>query len=185
MTELIFDELKENMQSHLQFFQKALSKVRTGRASISLLDGIKVDYYGVQTPINQVATLSAPESQLIVISPWDKGALGNIEKAIQKSELGLMPSNDGKIIRINIPPLTEERRKELVKIVKKMAEECKIQIRNTRRDANNELKKLKNDGEISEDSLHNDQEEVQNITDEYIKKTDEILEAKEAEIMEI
>ncbi len=185
MTELIFEELRQNMESNVEFFQKSLHKVRTGRASIALLDGIKVDYYGAPTPLNQVATLSVPESQMIVISPWDKSALGNIEKAIQKSELGLVPSNDGKIIRISIPPLTEERRKELVKIVKKMAEECKIQVRNSRRDANNELKKLKTDGDISEDNLHDYQEDVQTITDEYIKKTDEVMAAKEAEIMEI
>jgi len=185
MTELIFDELRQTMESHIQFFEKALNKVRTGRASISLLDGIKVDYYGAPTPLNQVAALSVPESQMIVISPWDKTALGNIEKAIQKSELGLVPSNDGKIIRISIPPLTEERRKELVKVVKKMAEECKIQVRNSRRDANNELKKLKTDGDISEDNLHDYQDDVQKITDDYIKKTDEVLAMKEAEIMEI
>jgi len=185
MTDLIFNELRQNMESHVEFFQKALQKVRTGRASTSLLDGIKVDYYGAPTPLNQVATLSAPESQMIVISPWDKNALGNIEKAIQRSELGLVPSNDGKIIRITIPPLTEERRKELVKIVKKMAEECKIQIRNSRRDANNELKKLKTDGDISEDDLHGYQEDVQKITDDYIGKTDDVLAAKEDEIMEI
>ncbi|MDD5475090.1 MAG: ribosome recycling factor [Syntrophales bacterium] len=185
MTELIFEELHENMKNNIAFFEKTLSRVRTGRASLSLLDGIRVDYYGTSTPLNQMATLSVSDSQSIVISPWDKSALGTVEKAIQKSEIGLLPSNDGKIIRISIPPLTEERRKELVKVVKKMAEECRIKIRNSRRDANNELKKLKSDGDISEDDFHSRQDEVQKVTDDYIKKTDEILSAKEAEIMEI
>jgi ribosome recycling factor len=161
------------------------NKVRTGRASASLLDGTKVEYYGALTPLNQVATISVPESQLIVISPWDNNAIVSIEKAIQKSELSLVPTNDGKVIRISIPPLTEERRKELVKVVKKMAEECKINIRNSRRDTNNQLKNLKKDGEISEDNLHDHQSDVQKITDDYIKKTDDILSAKEGEIMEI
>ncbi|MBN2283209.1 MAG: ribosome recycling factor [Deltaproteobacteria bacterium] len=185
MIELVYEELKEEMEKHIRFFDRSLNKVRTGRASISLLDGIKVDYYGTMTPLNQVASLSVPESQLIVISPWDKSAIGNIEKAIQKSELGLVPANDGKVIRIAIPPLTEERRKELVKVVKKMAEECRINLRNTRRDANNTLKNLKKDSEISEDDQYAAQEEVQKITNEYIEKTDKILRDKEEEIMEI
>ena len=185
MTELVFEEMKGDMEKHLQFLDRAFNKVRTGRASISLLDGIKVDYYGTLTPLNQVASLSVPESQLIVVSPWDKSAIGNIEKAIQKSELGLVPMNDGKVIRINIPPLTEERRKELVKVVKKMAEDCKINLRNTRRDANNNLKDLKKSGDISEDNLYTHQEEVQKITDDYIKRADSLLAAKEEEIMEI
>ena len=185
MTELVFEELHEKMKNTIAFFEKSLNRVRTGRASLSLLDGIKVDYYGTPTPLNQMAQLSVPDSQTILISPWDKSALGAVEKGIQKSELGLNPSNDGKVIRISIPPLTEERRKELVKVVKKMAEECRIQIRNVRRDANNDLKKLKNDSDISEDDFHTRQEEVQKVTDQYIEKTDEILNAKESEIMEI
>lgn len=185
MTELVFEEMKEDMEKHLQFLERSFKKVRTGRASISLLDGIKVDYYGTPTPLNQVASLSVPESQLIVISPWDKSAIGNIEKAIQKSELGLVPMNDGKVVRISIPPLTEERRKELVKVVKKMAEDCKINLRNVRRDANNSLKDLKKSGDISEDNLFTHQDEVQKITDDYIKKADELLGEKETEIMEI
>ena len=185
MIALIYEELRETMEEHVRFLEKSFNKVRTGRASTSLLDGIKVDYYGTVTPLNQVASLSVPESQLIVISPWDKSALGAIEKAIQKSELGLVPSNDGKIIRISIPPLTEERRKELVKVVRKMAEECKINQRNTRRDANANLKNLKKDGDISEDASFSAQEEVQKITDEYVKKTDEVLLRKEQEIMEV
>ncbi|MBW2637548.1 MAG: ribosome recycling factor [Deltaproteobacteria bacterium] len=185
MTELVLEEMKGDMEKHLQFLDRAFNKVRTGRASISLLDGIKVVYYGTSTPLNQVASLSVPESQLILISPWDKSAIGNIEKAIQKSELSLVPMNDGKVIRINIPPLTEERRKELVKVVKKMAEDCKINLRNTRRDANNNLKDLKKSGDISEDNLFTHQEEVQKITDDYIKRADSILGNKEEEIMEI
>lgn len=185
MKDLVFEELKDSVTKHIQFLEKSLNKVRTGRASPALLDGIKVEYYGTPTPLNQVANISVPESQLLVIAPWDASVLGNIEKAIQKSELSLVPSNDGKVIRITIPPLTEERRKELVKVVKKMGEECKINIRNSRRDANNQLKDLKKDGEISEDNFHGYQDDVQEITDEYIKKTDEILAVKEEEIMEI
>ncbi|HEU18243.1 MAG TPA: ribosome recycling factor [Deltaproteobacteria bacterium] len=185
MKDLVFEDLKDNLKKHIHFLEKSLNKVRTGRASPALLDGIKVEYYGTPTPLNQVSNISVPESQLLVISPWDATVLGNIEKAIQKSELSLVPSNDGKVIRITIPPLTEERRKELVKIIKKMGEECKINIRNSRRDANNQLKDLKKDGEISEDNFHGYQGDVQKITDDYIKKTDEILAVKEEEIMEI
>ncbi len=185
MKDLILDELKDNMEEGIESFGKSLNKVRTGRASLSLLDGIKVDYYGTPTPINQVATLSTPESRLILISPWDKNAIGYIEKAIQKSDLGLMPSNDGNVIRIAIPPLTEESRKEIVKVVKKMAEESRIRLRNVRRDANNQFKTLKKDSEISEDDLYTYQDEVQKVTDEYIKKIDASFAAKEKEIMEI
>jgi ribosome recycling factor len=185
MKELVFEELKDNMDKAIRALEKTLSKVRTGRASISLLDGIRVEYYGVPTPLNQVATLSVPENRLIVISPWDSAIIGNIEKAIQKSDLGLMPTNDGKLIRITIPPLTEERRKELVKVVKKMAEECKINLRNARRDANDQLKMLKKDNEIPEDEFYKSQDEVQKVTDKYIQKTEDILNAKEKEIMEI
>ncbi len=185
MKDIIFEELKDNMEKTIHAYEKSLSKVRTGRASLSLLDGIKVDYYNVPTPLNQVATLSIPESRLIVISPWDNSNMGNIEKAIQKSDLGLMPTNDGKVIRLSIPSLTEERRKELAKVVKRIAEECKINLRNVRRDANDQLKTLKKDNDISEDEFYQYQEEVQEVTDKYIKKTDVILVAKEREIMEI
>lgn len=185
MKDELIGGLKETMKKQIQALEKSFSKVRTGRASISLVDGIRADYYGTPTPLNQVASLSVPESQLIVIAPWDVSAIGAIEKAIQRSELGLMPSNDGKVIRITIPPLTGERRKELVKVVKKMAEECKVKIRNSRRDVNNDLKELKKEGDLSEDELFRAQEEVQKITDDYIKKADQVLAAKEAEIMEI
>lgn len=185
MKEEVFAELKDNLEKSVQFLEKSFSKVRTGRASLALLDGIKVDYYGVPTPLNQVAGLSIPESRLIVISPWDASIIGAIEKAIQKSELGLMPSNDGKIIRITIPPLTEERRKELVRLVKKMAEECKVKLRNARREANEQLKALKKDNKISEDEMFTYQEDVQKEMDRYIERVDKLLAAKEKEIMEI
>jgi len=185
MKDLIFEELKENMEKAIHSLEKSFSRVRTGRASLALLDGIKIEYYGVPTPLAQVATLSVPEARLIVISPWDSSVIGHIEKAIQKSDLGLMPTSDGKLIRIAIPSLTEERRKDLVKVVRKMAEECKIALRNVRRDANDQLKTLKKDNEISEDELHTCQDEVQKITDKYIEKTDSILAVKEKEIMEI
>jgi len=185
MKELILTNFKEDMEKTIAALDKSFSRVRTGRASVTLLDGIKVDYYGTPTPIAQVATLSVPESRLIVISPWDATALGSIEKAIQKSDLGLTPSSDGKVIRISIPQLTEERRKELVKVVKKMAEEGKVKLRNARRDANEELKELKKNNKMTEDELFTTQEEVQKLLDKHIEKTDKILLVKEKEIMEI
>ena len=185
MKELIFEELRESMEKAIQALEKSFSKVRTGRASLALLDGIRVDYYGTPTPLKQLSSLSVPESRLIVISPWDSSIIGAIEKAIQKSDLGLMPTNDGKLIRITIPALTEEKRRDLVKVVRKMAEECKIKQRNARRDANEQLKSLKKDNEISEDELYNLQDEVQKLTDQYIGKTDDSLSLKEKEIMEI
>ena len=185
MKDQIFQKLKDDMEKTISLLDKSFSRVRTGRASVSLLDGIKVDYYGTPTPIAQVATLSVPESRLIVIAPWDATVIGAIEKAIQKSDLGLMPSNDGKVIRLAIPQLTEERRKELVKVVKKMAEEGKIKLRNSRRDANEELKEFKKSSKMAEDELFAAQEEVQKLTDNRIEKIDKILTAKEKEIMEI
>src|SRR3972149_9484424 len=185
MRDLIIEELKEEMEKAIHSLEKTLSKVRTGRASLALLDGIKVDYYGVATPLNQVATLSVPESRLIVISPWDSSLIGAIEKAIQKSDLGLMPSSDGKVVRLSIPTLTEDRRRDLVKQVRKMAEECKVKQRNARRDANEEFKNLKKANEISEDDMFLYQEKVQKLTDKSIEKTDAILTVKEKEIMKI
>ena len=172
------------MEKSLDSLKREFSKVRTGRASISLLDGIKVDYYGTQTPLNQLATLSVPEPRLITIQPWDATVIKEIEKAIQKSDLGLTPVNDGKIIRVSIPPLTEQRRVELVKVVKKMAENCKVSIRNHRRDINEELKLKKKDKEGSEDEFFKGQKEVQDITDDYIKKCDDLTQVKEKEILE-
>ncbi len=185
MKDQIFQKLQDDMEKTISSLDKSFSRVRTGRASVSLLDGIKVDYYGTPTPIAQVATLSVPESRLIVIAPWDATVIGAIEKAIQKSDLGLMPSNDGKIIRLSIPQLTEERRKELVKVVKKMAEEAKIKLRNSRRDANEELKEFKKNSKMAEDELFAAQEEVQKLTNNRIEKIDKILALKEKEIMEI
>ncbi len=185
MKEELIKELEDNMEKGIEALKREFGKVRTGRASLSLLDGIKVPYYGELTPLNQVATLSVPEARLITIQPWDSTALGEIEKAIQKSSMGLNPINDGKIIRISIPNLTEERRLELVKVVKKMTEECKISLRNARRETNSMLKELKNEKEISEDELHKAQNEVQKITDKYVKKSDEVLKVKEEEVLEI
>ena len=183
--EIIFQKFKDDMEKTIISLGKSFSRVRTGRASISLLDGIKVDYYDVPTPIAQVANISIPEGRLILIVPWDASIIGAIEKAIQKSDLGLTPSNDGKAVRLSIPQLTEERRKEIAKTVKKMAEEGKIKLRNARRDANEELKDLKKNNKISEDELFTAQEEVQKLIDQYIEKTDKILLAKEKEIMEV
>jgi ribosome recycling factor len=185
MKEAVMQKFKDEMEKTIGTLSKSFSRVRTGRASISLLDGIKVDYYGTPTPITQVANVSVPESRLILIVPWDASVISAVEKAIQKSDLGLTPSSDGKAVRLSIPQLTEERRKELAKTVKKMAEEGKIKLRNARRDANEEMKTLKKDNKMSEDELFKAQDEVQKLTDQYIEKTDKILAAKEKEIMEI
>jgi ribosome recycling factor len=179
-----YEETRDRMGKTIESLHKEMKRVRTGRASLSLLDGIRVDYYGTQTPLNQMASLSVPESRLIVIQPWDVSVIKEIEKAILKSDLGLTPSSDGKLIRIAIPPLTEERRKELVKVVNKIAEEYKVAIRNIRRDANEMVKELKKESEISEDDAFKAQDEVQKITDGYIAKIDEIQAEKEKEILE-
>lgn len=184
MIEDTLQETKERMGKTITALENELKRVRTGRASVSLLDGIRVDYYGTQTPLNQMASLSVPESRLIVIQPWDVSAIKEIEKAILKSDLGLTPSSDGKLIRISIPPLTEERRKELVKVVSKMCEEHKIAARNIRRDSNELLKGFKKDGDISEDDAFKGQESVQKITDDFIAKIDKIYTEKEKEILE-
>ncbi len=184
MKEEILSELRQKMNKAVDALKKDFLKIRTGRASTALLDGIKVDCYDTQMPIDQVATISAPESRLITIQPWDQTIMRSVEKSILKSELGLTPMNDGKIIRISIPPLTEERRKELAKLAKKMAEENKISIRNFRREANEMLKELKAEKEISEDELFRSQDDVQKITDEFIKKVDETTAQKEQEIIE-
>ncbi len=184
MLDSIFDETRESMSKSVAALKKELNRLRTGRASLSIMDGIKVDYYGTLTPLNQMATLAVPESRLITIQPWDVSVIKEIEKAILKSDLGLTPSNDGKIIRISIPPLTEERRKELVKVVHKMCEDYKVSIRNIRRDANELLKTMKKDGEVSEDDAYKAQDQVQKITDEQIKLIDECDKEKEKEILE-
>jgi ribosome recycling factor len=185
MIDEIFEDLKDRMGKSIESLKREYSRLRTGRASISLLDGIKVSYYDTLTPLNQMASLAVPEPRLIVIQPWDKTAIEDIEKAILKSELGLTPINDGKAIRISIPPLTEERRKELVKVARKMSEENKVAIRNIRRDANEMLKDLKKEKEITEDDLYRSQEEVQKTTDQFISQVDELCAAKEKEILEI
>ena len=184
MLEEIYQDTQESMEKAVESLKNELQRVRTGRASLSILDGIRVDYYGTLTPLNQMATLSTPESRLITIQPWDTSAIKEMEKAILKSDLGLTPSSDGKIIRIAIPPLTEVRRKELVKIVHKMSEEHKVGIRNIRRDANEMVKNLKKDGDISEDESFKAQDRTQKITDDYIKKIDSVFAKKEKEILE-
>ena len=175
----------ERMEGAIDALKKEFGSVRTGRASLALLDGIAVDYYGNTTPLQQVASLSVPESRQIVIQPWEQRVIPEIEKAIMKSDLGLTPTNDGKVIRINIPPLTEERRKQLVKVVKKRAEEAKIAIRNIRRDSNEEMKKLEKEQHLSEDDAKKFHAEIQKLTDSYITKVDEVLKHKENEIMEV
>lgn len=185
MIDEIFEDLKDRMGKAIESLKREYSRLRTGRASISLLDGIRVSYYDTLTPLNQMASLAVPEPRLIVIQPWDKTAIEDIEKAILKSELGLTPINDGKVIRISIPPLTEERRKELVKVARKMSEENKVAIRNIRRDANEMLKDLKKEKEITEDDLYRSQEEVQKATDQFISQVDELCATKEKEILEI
>ncbi|WP_027186491.1 ribosome recycling factor [Desulfovibrio inopinatus] len=184
MEEILMDA-EDRMEKALSSLDREFSRLRTGRASTALLDGIKVDYYGTPTPIDQLASLSTPDSRTVTIQPWDKSAFAAVEKAILKSDLGLTPVNDGKIIRIGIPPLTEDRRRELVKVAKKYTEEAKVAVRNIRRDANESLKKKKNDKEISEDDMHKGQDEVQKLTDAYVKKSDDALATKEKEIMEI
>jgi ribosome recycling factor len=184
MKEDILSELRQQMNGTVASLKKDFLKIRTGRASAALFDGIKVNCYETKMPLDQVASISIPESRLVTIKPWDQSVIGEIEKSILKSELGLTPMNDGKMIRISIPPLTEERRRDLAKLARKMAEDSKISARNHRREANEMLKELKNDKEISEDDLYKAQEEVQKITDEFIKKIDETTSEKEREIIE-
>ncbi|HFQ88843.1 MAG TPA: ribosome recycling factor [Desulfobulbus sp.] len=181
----VIEQLKEKMESSVEAFKRELVRIRTGRASLSLLDGIKVDAYGSMLPLDQVGTLTIPESSMIAVKPWDPQMLPAIEKAILASDLGLTPANDGNVIRLSIPPLTEERRRELVKQVKKLAEEHKVAIRNIRREANDTLKKQKKNKEIAEDDMYRLQEEAQKETDRFVKKIDEIAATKEKEVMEV
>jgi|SRR5690554_4493017 ribosome recycling factor len=173
------------MEEVIEATKKAFAAIRTGRANPALLDRIVVSYYGTPTPLNQMASISVPEPRLLVVTPWDKTAIKDVEKAILASDLGLVPSNDGTVIRIAIPTLTEERRKELVRVVRKDAEDYRVAVRNIRRDLNDDLKKMEKDGDISEDTLHRVLEKVQELTNDFIKQIDELLEAKEKEIMEI
>ena len=184
MIDEIYQDTRESMAKTIQALEKELNRIRTGRASLSILDGIRVEYYGTMSPLNQMATMAVPESRLITIQPWDVSVIKDIEKAIMKSDLGLTPSSDGKIIRISIPQLTEERRKELVKVVNKICEDHKVSVRKIRRDSNELIKSLKKDGEISEDDAFKSQEQVQKITDDHIKLIDECYEEKEKEILE-
>ena len=185
MPKQAISNVKDKMAKAITGYSRELASIRAGRANASLLDRISVDYYGAPTPVNQLAGISVPEARLLVIQPYDKTSLGDIEKAILKSDLGLNPTSDGNIIRISIPALTEERRKELVKVVKKAAEEAKVVIRNVRRDGNDELKKLEKAGEITEDGLRGYSEDIQKLTDENINKIDEMTKEKEKEILEV
>jgi ribosome recycling factor len=173
------------MDKTIDSLQDEFKKIRSGRANAGLVEGLVVDYYGSKTPLKQLASVSVPEPRLIVIQPWDKGALSEVEKAFHKSDLGLNPNNDGKVIRISIPPLTEERRKELVKVAKGKAEDARVAVRNIRRDGNEEVKTAEKEGHVSEDDSKKTLEEVQKITDEYIEKINKLLDAKDAEIMEV
>jgi len=175
----------EKMEKAIEAYKRDLGTVRTGRASLALLDGISVEYYGTPTPLNQVASLSVPDSRTIAIQPWEPNTIPSIEKAILKSDLGINPSNDGRLIRLIVPMLSEERRKEMVKLAHKKAEEAKVAIRNIRRDANDTLKKKEKDKEIREDELKRYLDEVQKLTDDHVKKVDEILVKKEKEILEV
>lgn len=181
----VMKQAKSSMAKSIESLRRELTKVRTGRASISLLDDVFVDYYGTPTPLNQVGTLAAPEPRLITIQPWEKNLIPEIEKAIMKADLGLNPSSDGTLIRLSIPALTEERRKEMAKLAKRIGEDAKIAIRNARRDANEAVKNLEKEKEISEDDLKRGEKDVQNLTDDFIKQVDDIIEAKEQEVMEI
>jgi ribosome recycling factor len=183
--ELVHDEAKGAMEKALRSLRENLAKVRTGRANAALLDGIQVDYYGTPTPLNQLANLNVPDPRLIVINPYDKGSIQAIEKAIQTSDLGLTPSTDGKLVRIPIPPLTEERRKELVKHVHRLAEDHKVGLREARRDALAMLKELETDGTVPADDRHREEKRIQKLTDDFVKKIEEITAQKEAEILQV
>lgn len=185
MPKQVLEQAKDKMNKTISAFTRELASIRAGRANASLLDRITVDYYGAPTPINQLAGVSVPEARLLVITPYDKTILGEIEKAIMKSDIGITPTNDGNVIRLTIPALTEERRKDLVKVVKKEAEDAKVAIRNVRRDANDDLKKLEKNGEITEDDLRGYSDDIQKLTDEYIVKVDEVAKDKEKEILSI
>ena len=185
MTNQVISSTKDKMEKSIQSYKRDLSSIRAGRASASLLDKISVDYYGAPTPINQMASISVPEARMLVIQPYDKTIIGDIEKAILKSDLGLNPANDGSLIRLTIPQLTEERRKELVKLVKKESENAKIVIRNIRRDGNEDLKKLEKSGDITEDELRGYTNDIQKITDEHINQIDAITKEKEQEVLEV
>jgi ribosome recycling factor len=181
----VLKDVEQRMIGAVEAFQAELAKLRTGRASLALVDGITVDYYGSQTPLNQVAALSVPDPTTISIAPWEPKVLAEVEKAILRSNLGLTPNNDGKVVRLNIPALTEERRKELAKVAHEVAETARNEVRQVRRDGNDKIKKLEKDKEISEDQMHDGQDQVQKLTDTYIEKINTILKKKEEEVMEV
>jgi ribosome recycling factor len=185
MIEEVFESMEDSVSKALLALKGALSRIRTGRANAALLDSVRVDYYGTLTPLNQMASVTTPEPRLIMVKPWDRSVVGVVEKAVQASDLGLNPSSDGEIIRIPVPPLTEERRKELVKVVRKHGEECKISIRNGRRDANELLKELESSGDAPKDDVARALKQIQTMTDDGVKEVDKIVEAKEIEITEI
>jgi len=181
----ILKDTEDQMKKTVEVFRKELASVRAGRANPALLEKVIVQYYGVPTPVNQLATIAVPEPRLLVIQPWDKTQLGNIEKAIMKSDLGIMPTSDSNVIRLVIPQLTQERRQDIVKTVRKKAEEERVAVRNHRRDANELLESLEDDKEISEDEYHRALEEVQKLTDRHVRELERVLELKEKEIMEV
>ncbi|MCL6560544.1 MAG: ribosome recycling factor [Firmicutes bacterium] len=185
MANEVIKETENNMKKTIEVVKKEFASLRAGRATPALLDKITVNYYGTPTPINQLANISVPEARLLVIQPWDKSSLPEIERAIMKSDLGINPTSDGTVIRLAIPQLTQERRKELMKVIKKKAEEGRVAVRNVRRDSNDQLKAQQKDGKISEDELKRSQDEVQKITDRYIKEIDSLLSTKEQEIMQV
>jgi ribosome recycling factor len=185
MSQQIITDAKQRMEKTVDALRNDLVSIRAGRANPALFNRVQVEYYGALTPLNQLAGITTPEARLLIIQPYDKSIMSEIERAILKADLGLTPSNDGQVIRISIPPLTEERRKELVKQVKKAAEEAKVAVRNIRRDANDSLKKVEKDGEITEDELKRLMDEVQRITDQTINKVDDVASNKEKEIMEV
>lgn len=181
----VISATKDKMEKAIQVYSRELSSIRAGRANAAILDKIVIDYYGASTPINQMASISVPEARQLVIQPYDKTILGEIEKAILRSDLGLTPTNDGSLIRISIPHLTEERRRDLVKMVRKESEDAKVAIRNIRRDGNEDLKKLEKNSEITEDDLRSFSDDIQKLTDDHIKKVEEITKEKEDEILEV
>ncbi|MDJ0580885.1 MAG: ribosome recycling factor [Crocosphaera sp.] len=181
----MLDDLKNNMQKSVEATQRSFNTIRTGRANASILDRVTVEYYGTETPLNQLANITTPEATMIMIQPYDKGSMGQIEKAIQMSDVGLTPNNDGNVIRLNIPPLTEERRKDLVKLASKMAEEGKVAIRNIRRDAVDHVRKQEKKSELSEDESRDLQDDIQKATDQFTNKIDGLLKSKETDIMTV
>lgn len=184
MDELI-QTLSQKMDKAIDVLQKDFKKVRTGRANPAMLDGINVDYYGTPTAIAQVGNISVPEPQMMLITPWEKSLLGEIEKAILRADIGITPQNDGNVVRLPIPPLTEERRKDLVKQIKKFGEDAKISIRNVRRDGNDKLKKMEKDKEISQDDVKGGTAKVQDVTDAHVKQVDQLIAEKEKELMQV